>query len=794
MSRYDLLPPNATPLERDVSRAVSSLQRVGPPVPIIRSAKRTNIPDSVVPWLIYEYGLGELLPYLGNDQRLALRDGVLWQRIRGTPESVRVALSWLGIEGLIEETERGTTRWAEYMLGLSAATQGPEIIDRIAAVTRISSPVRSRLQRIYAVYDFRRAVYDACDWDEGAIYDDHSGVRPRPDWPQISYGRVYSSYVALSITVGSSQAPSIATYLEAYPRFRWDEDRWDEGWHTLNPSSVLTVQRGLSGRYEGQVWGAFRWLQDKPWADVNVVVSSSWNGTPTDPPLISGVTIAGATGIQNGILNAGDVVSIGVALNRAVLVTGPPSLALNIGGTIRAAGYASGSGTASLVFSYTIQQGDNDEDGISIPANGLSLNGGVIRDTAGNGASLTHSALPNNLAFRVDTSTPSMPSFALAVDTGVSSSDGITSNGLMQVTGLEPGGGWEYSVNSGGGWATGSGTSFVLAQGSYAAGAIRVRQFDAAGNTSLSAQNAGPIVVDTTAPLAPALTFGALPTDLSLTAEAGAAVAVVLSRSGGGTLNKSVTGAGPATAVQVPISAADLELLGAGVVNASATATDAAGNTSVAATGSFVIQADTGFDYQGFASTAGLNLVDVVGVVSNNILLTDTVSSEDYYGGTRGNVWATKARKYNRDWSTAWRMEISGGNGADGFTIQWFTNATTVGGFGALAGRVANANVPYALSVRTYYTLLNLYTANVETAFRSLGFNARQDLYYWLDYSHANSGLRLFVSQTSTKPATAIHEFTGVSFTNTEYYIGIGASTGGSDDNHILKAWSLSLL
>ena len=93
MSRYDLLPPNATQLERDLSRAISPLPALGPLVerpiltedgqqlaaedwrlmlressvpfkkpggvtPIIRTAKRSDIPDSVVPWLNYEYGLG----------------------------------------------------------------------------------------------------------------------------------------------------------------------------------------------------------------------------------------------------------------------------------------------------------------------------------------------------------------------------------------------------------------------------------------------------------------------------------------------------------------------------------------------------------------------------------------------------------------------------------------------------------------------------------------------------------------------------------------------------------------
>lgn len=283
MSRYDLLPPNATQLERDFSRVCSSLQRVAPPVPIIRTAKRTDIPASVVPWLIYEYGLGEILPYLGNNQRLALQDGILWQRIRGTPESVHVALSWIGIEGLIEEPEGGTDRWAEYMLGLNAATDGDEIIDRITAISRISSPVRSRLQRIYAVHDFRRAVWDEFLWDDGSIYDDHSGVRPRPDWPQISYGRRYSGLVVWdgAVLAATSISQRVVPMVRLIDTWRYDEDSWDEGWHDLNHRSLQITHRGISAQYVSQNWGPFQW-QRKIWRDVNVIVSSALNGIAID--------------------------------------------------------------------------------------------------------------------------------------------------------------------------------------------------------------------------------------------------------------------------------------------------------------------------------------------------------------------------------------------------------------------------------------------------------------------------------------------------------------------------------
>jgi P2-related tail formation protein len=294
MSRYDLLPPNATQLERDFSRAISPLPALGPlvewpiltedgdlvaaesgrlmlressvpfkkpggVVPIIRTAKRVNVPDSVVPWLIYEYGLGEILPYLGNDQRRALAEGVLWQRIRGTPDSVRIALGWIGVTGLIEETECGTNRWAEYQLGLAAATSGEAVIDQVMAIARISSPVRSRLQRIYAVYDFRRAVYDQCSWDDGSIYDDHSGVRPRPDWPQISYGQITAAGVSADSTVASGLTSIISVLVLLSELFCYDQNQWDEGWHTLNNTGSITETIGYSCRYQGQSWGPFTW-------------------------------------------------------------------------------------------------------------------------------------------------------------------------------------------------------------------------------------------------------------------------------------------------------------------------------------------------------------------------------------------------------------------------------------------------------------------------------------------------------------------------------------------------------
>ena len=141
-----LLPSSATALERDLSASSNPLPRVGPAAELIRTAKRENIPDSVVPFLIYEYGLGELLPYL-SDPRTAIATGVLWQRLRGTPQSFRIALGWIGNDGIIEESEGGTSRWSQFQLGLASAPVDLSQTDSVVEIGRLSSPVRSSSTR-----------------------------------------------------------------------------------------------------------------------------------------------------------------------------------------------------------------------------------------------------------------------------------------------------------------------------------------------------------------------------------------------------------------------------------------------------------------------------------------------------------------------------------------------------------------------------------------------------------------------------------------------------------------------
>ena len=71
-----------------------------------------------------------------------------------------------------------------------------------------------------------------------------------------------------------------------------------------------------------------------------------------------------------GVYGAGDVIEITVEFTNPVTATGTPGLIFSTDAGARTAAYASGSGTRSLVFRYTVVAGDRDADGILIGHHG----------------------------------------------------------------------------------------------------------------------------------------------------------------------------------------------------------------------------------------------------------------------------------------------------------------------------------------------------------------------------------------------------------------------------------------
>ena len=127
----------------------------------------------------------------------------------------------------------------------------------------------------------------------------------------------------------------------------------------------------------------------------------------TTTPTVSNVTSTNS----NGTYTTGDAITITVAFTEAVVVTGTPELALNSGGT---AYYASGSGTSTLSFTYTVSSGDTSTQLEYSSTSALTLSGGTIADVAGNNADLTLAtpgaadSLSANTYFVINPTAPSL--------------------------------------------------------------------------------------------------------------------------------------------------------------------------------------------------------------------------------------------------------------------------------------------------------------------------------------------------------------------------------------------------
>ena len=210
--REHLLPSNATDLERALSLSMNPMARLGPGIDDLRGFK-FDPADPLLPWLIWEYGLGELLPYL-IDPRRAIAEGILWQRLRGTPKALEVALSWVDTIVTVEQEPPGE-HYAEFQIDPGRVIDDDEWIERVLAIVQLSAPARSRLSRMYHGYDLRRFMLDT-DMLGDALLSDNSGVIWWGDgYTKLSFGRSREEIAILdSVKLESAFVPVRATVVK----------------------------------------------------------------------------------------------------------------------------------------------------------------------------------------------------------------------------------------------------------------------------------------------------------------------------------------------------------------------------------------------------------------------------------------------------------------------------------------------------------------------------------------------------------------------------------------------------
>lgn len=184
-----LLPPTAPLMQRIRERAVrlpathwAAAARVGD--------IHRDLPDAALPFLIFELGLDEITPWVA-DLRRAIAEGRQWQRIRGTPVSIEMALGWIDAP-LVQIEEMGATTWWDlFQLELSRPLHRRRDVAAITALTRLSKPSHDDVVRLYNRAGDQRMVETSTHWTSGGeLIGDWSGLwldAPAPTLPKLAF-------------------------------------------------------------------------------------------------------------------------------------------------------------------------------------------------------------------------------------------------------------------------------------------------------------------------------------------------------------------------------------------------------------------------------------------------------------------------------------------------------------------------------------------------------------------------------------------------------------------------------
>ncbi len=245
-----LLPNNAALYERTSESALMPRwDTLWDAVPYVTTMK-DNPPPAALPFLVYEFGLGMLTPYVGNVYELLDGRGVRWMRVRGTYEAVERGLAFLGITATVEPAWHGRVWWnsSQLRFPLLPANDDP-LLERIEGITRLSLPKRSDLRRGVHEYDVGPLCANASRLN-GSLLDRESGIRLKDGGTLWSFGR-------------TTEIPYQLTQAEGLAIGNWIDEPEDGGipwismsypWVTANfawAESPATQRRALMSAWFG---------------------------------------------------------------------------------------------------------------------------------------------------------------------------------------------------------------------------------------------------------------------------------------------------------------------------------------------------------------------------------------------------------------------------------------------------------------------------------------------------------------------------------------------------------------
>ncbi|MEN5278695.1 phage tail protein, partial [Brucella sp. TWI432] len=177
-------PINSTRYERAMSESLDRQPEFLPAIEALHSFK-FNPPDQIVPYLIAEYGLTEIEDFIANPREI-LREGILWQRLIGTPAALHRALRWINHDGDIEEFPATKRKWWWFQVHLPFEVRSTDFVRPMTQLVKASKPLRSEFARVTSGWDVRAFQLNKHRLNGHAFLNDWSGIRRSAHEPVLS--------------------------------------------------------------------------------------------------------------------------------------------------------------------------------------------------------------------------------------------------------------------------------------------------------------------------------------------------------------------------------------------------------------------------------------------------------------------------------------------------------------------------------------------------------------------------------------------------------------------------------
>lgn len=256
------------------------------------------------------------------------------------------------------------------------------------------------------------------------------GVFPTADGrPEVDGTTLKYSYVE---TLDMSSAPTAAPYEVVGD----GSASWAVSDAPLS-GSTITLTLGSALEHDDRAWlryqpgsSPIRDLVGNPAKRLYNVFVENLMPVPPPPAIdplaasVDSITIGSDPGTDQTYAG-GEAIDVVLNYDKSVTVdttNGTPSIEIEVGRSRKTASYVSGSGSSALTFRYTVvtglprnfigilrllgyqtpPAGDEDDDGIRVPAGNVALKGSVIEDDENRAANVPHPKLPTQAGHRVD--------------------------------------------------------------------------------------------------------------------------------------------------------------------------------------------------------------------------------------------------------------------------------------------------------------------------------------------------------------------------------------------------------